>query len=119
MLVPAKLELLDGVPYSPVYDDLYHSHAGGPAQAQHVFLKGNGLPERWAGRERFIILETGFGAGINFLTTLYHSQGVGLPVAQRRQQVRHLTLGKLDLHRWLELSAQNLPKSFGELRRTS
>ena len=69
MLVPAKLELLDGVPYSPVYDDLYHSHAGGPAQAQHVFLKGNGLPERWAGRERFVIVETGFGAGINFLTT--------------------------------------------------
>jgi tRNA 5-methylaminomethyl-2-thiouridine biosynthesis bifunctional protein len=69
VLVPAKLDFIDGVPYSAAYDDLYHSAGGGPAQALHVFLHGNGLPERWAGRERFVILETGFGAGINFLTT--------------------------------------------------
>jgi tRNA 5-methylaminomethyl-2-thiouridine biosynthesis bifunctional protein len=69
VLTPAKLAFADGVPYSPTYDDLYHSAAGGPAQALHVFLHGNGLPARWAGRERFVILETGFGAGINFLTT--------------------------------------------------
>jgi len=36
-------------------------------QARHVFLGGNGLPDRWAGRERFIILEAGFGLGNNFL----------------------------------------------------
>ncbi len=68
-LVPARLAFRDGTPYSEAYDDLYHSAAGGPAQALHVFLHGNGLPGRWAGRERFVILETGFGAGINFLTT--------------------------------------------------
>jgi tRNA 5-methylaminomethyl-2-thiouridine biosynthesis bifunctional protein len=28
------------------------------------------LPQRWAGRERFVILETGFGLGLNFLATL-------------------------------------------------
>ena len=27
------------------------------------------LPARWAGRERFVILETGFGFGLNFLVT--------------------------------------------------
>jgi tRNA 5-methylaminomethyl-2-thiouridine biosynthesis bifunctional protein len=32
-----------------------------------VFLAGNGLPARWSGRERFVILETGFGLGLNFL----------------------------------------------------
>jgi tRNA 5-methylaminomethyl-2-thiouridine biosynthesis bifunctional protein len=35
--------------------------------AQHVWLAGKALPERWQGRERFVVLETGFGAGNNFL----------------------------------------------------
>jgi tRNA 5-methylaminomethyl-2-thiouridine biosynthesis bifunctional protein len=69
-LVPARLAFTEqGVPYSEAFGDLYHSAAGGPAQARHVFLAGNGLPGRWAGRGRFVILETGFGAGVNFLAT--------------------------------------------------
>lgn len=58
-----------GVPYSPLYDDLYHAAVGAWAQARHVFMAGNGLPERWQGRTRFVILETGFGLGNNFLAT--------------------------------------------------
>jgi tRNA 5-methylaminomethyl-2-thiouridine biosynthesis bifunctional protein len=69
VLVPAKLEFVDGVPYSAAFGDVYHSTAGGVAQARQVFLQGNHVAERWAGRERFVILETGFGAGINFLAT--------------------------------------------------
>jgi tRNA 5-methylaminomethyl-2-thiouridine biosynthesis bifunctional protein len=38
-------------------------------QAHAVFLSGNGLPARWAGRDRFVVLETGFGLGYNFLAT--------------------------------------------------
>ena len=34
-----------------------------------LFLSGNGLPARWQQRTRFVILETGFGLGNNFLTT--------------------------------------------------
>jgi tRNA 5-methylaminomethyl-2-thiouridine biosynthesis bifunctional protein len=68
-LVPAKLDFRDETPYSAAFGDVYHSADGGIAQAEHVFLKGNGLPERWARRERFVILETGFGFGLNFLTT--------------------------------------------------
>ncbi len=59
----------DGTPRSADYEDIYHAAAGGPGQARHVFLGGNGLPERWAGRERFVILENGFGTGLNFLAT--------------------------------------------------
>ena len=59
----------DGTPVSPIYGDIYHSASGGHAQARHVFLAGNGLPGRWQGRERFVILETGFGLGLNFLAT--------------------------------------------------
>ena len=59
----------DGTPMSTNYDDVYHSAAGAHAQAQHVFLAGNGLPDRWAQRAQFVIVETGFGLGLNFLAT--------------------------------------------------
>lgn len=59
----------DGIPRSEIYGDVYHSDNGGLAQARHVFLAGNGLPQRWQGRECFSVLETGFGLGLNFLAT--------------------------------------------------
>ncbi|MBC7803519.1 MAG: bifunctional tRNA (5-methylaminomethyl-2-thiouridine)(34)-methyltransferase MnmD/FAD-dependent 5-carboxymethylaminomethyl-2-thiouridine(34) oxidoreductase MnmC, partial [Candidatus Parcubacteria bacterium] len=69
-LIPATPAFAaDGAPYSATYDDIYHSAEGGLAQAHHVFLKGNGLPERWRGRRSFTILETGFGFGLSFLAT--------------------------------------------------
>ncbi|MDH3320088.1 MAG: bifunctional tRNA (5-methylaminomethyl-2-thiouridine)(34)-methyltransferase MnmD/FAD-dependent 5-carboxymethylaminomethyl-2-thiouridine(34) oxidoreductase MnmC [Betaproteobacteria bacterium] len=67
-LVPARLAFnAEGTPYSLEYDDLYHSADGGAAQAQHVFLGGNGLPERWRSARHFTIFETGFGFGLSFL----------------------------------------------------
>jgi tRNA 5-methylaminomethyl-2-thiouridine biosynthesis bifunctional protein len=56
-----------GTPFSAEFGDVYHSSEGGIAQSRHVFLGGNGLPERWRGRAAFTILETGFGLGLNFL----------------------------------------------------
>lgn len=56
-------------PYSPDYGDVYHPNAGAWQQARSVFLGGNGLPARWQGKRRFVILETGFGLGNNFLAT--------------------------------------------------
>ncbi len=67
---PAQLEFdARGTPVSPAYADIYHAAAGGPGQARHVFLGGNDLPRRWAGRQGFTILENGFGTGLNFLAT--------------------------------------------------
>jgi tRNA 5-methylaminomethyl-2-thiouridine biosynthesis bifunctional protein len=69
-LLPARLAFTaDGTPWSESYGDVYHSADGGPAQARHVFLAGNGLPERWRGRRVFTVLETGFGFGLSFLAT--------------------------------------------------
>ncbi len=68
-IIPARLEFRDGVPYSAAYGDIYHSADGGAGQAQHVFLQGCGLPAAWARRPAFVVLETGFGTGLNFLTT--------------------------------------------------
>lgn len=59
----------DGVPRSERFDDLYHTETGALAQARHVFLGGCGLPAAWAGQPQWRILETGFGLGLNFLTT--------------------------------------------------
>ncbi|MCY0389178.1 bifunctional tRNA (5-methylaminomethyl-2-thiouridine)(34)-methyltransferase MnmD/FAD-dependent 5-carboxymethylaminomethyl-2-thiouridine(34) oxidoreductase MnmC [Robbsia sp. Bb-Pol-6] len=59
----------DGTPFSPRYDDIYHSASGALGQARHVFLDGNGLPGRWSGRPLFTIVEAGFGQGLNFLAT--------------------------------------------------
>ena len=68
-IVPATLEFKAGVPYSTQYGDLYHSADDGAGQARHVFLQGCGLPQAWANQPSFVILETGFGTGLNFLTT--------------------------------------------------
>ncbi len=68
-IVPAPLEFKDGVPYSRAYGDIYHSADGGVGQAQHVFVQGCGLPDAWRGRDGFVVLETGFGTGLNFLAT--------------------------------------------------
>ena len=57
------------VPRAPDFGDLYHPRIGALEQARHVFLQGNGLPGRWASRAHFVILETGFGLGNNFLAT--------------------------------------------------
>ncbi len=54
-------------PFSRQFDDIYFSAEDGLAETRHTFLNGNGLPEAWAGRDRFTIAETGFGTGLNFL----------------------------------------------------
>ncbi|WP_227543391.1 tRNA (5-methylaminomethyl-2-thiouridine)(34)-methyltransferase MnmD [Moraxella cuniculi] len=60
------------VPISTQFDDVYFSQAGGLDETHHVFFQGNRLPERFAAldeQECFVIGETGFGTGLNFLAT--------------------------------------------------
>ena len=62
----------DSAPFSRQFKDLYYSRENGMAESQHVFLAGNGLPQRWRqtpSRPDFRIAETGFGTGLNFLLT--------------------------------------------------
>ncbi|AVS74292.1 tRNA (5-methylaminomethyl-2-thiouridine)(34)-methyltransferase MnmD, partial [Paracidovorax cattleyae] len=60
--------LPDGTPFNPRFGDRYHSETG-LAQAREVFLHGCGLPQAWAGQAQWRVLETGFGFGLNFITT--------------------------------------------------
>ena len=59
----------DGTPCSPRFGSRYHGAQGGAAQAREMFLHRCGLPQAWAGAPQWRILETGFGLGLNFLTT--------------------------------------------------
>ena len=58
-----------GAPVSERYGDVYASRDGALEQARHVFLGGTGCAERWRGRRQFVVLENGFGLGVNFLAT--------------------------------------------------
>ena len=72
----ASLLWRDGIPVSRRFNDPYFSLQGGLEETRHVFLAGNGLPERF--RPGFRILELGFGTGLNFLVTLQaHRQALG------------------------------------------
>jgi tRNA 5-methylaminomethyl-2-thiouridine biosynthesis bifunctional protein len=67
-IVPARLGRdVNGTLLAPDFSDVYYPRHGALEQARHVFLAGNGLPARWRRQESFVILETGFGLGNNFL----------------------------------------------------
>jgi tRNA 5-methylaminomethyl-2-thiouridine biosynthesis bifunctional protein len=106
-LLPASPAFKDGVPYSEPFGDVYHSLDGGLAQARHVFLAGNGLPQRWAGRERFVIFETGFGLGLNFLATLQ---------AWRRNPGKTLHYVAVEKHPFSLQDLRTLHERYPELR---
>lgn len=56
-----------GVPVSTRFDDPYFSLENGLEETRHVFLGGNGLPERMTAG--FHVAELGFGTGLNMLAT--------------------------------------------------
>ncbi len=58
---------MDNTPRSELFNDVYFSAEDGIGETFHVFFDGNNLPARWQGRQRFVIGETGFGTGLNFL----------------------------------------------------
>ncbi|MCG7494550.1 tRNA (5-methylaminomethyl-2-thiouridine)(34)-methyltransferase MnmD [Thalassobius sp. Cn5-15] len=58
----------DAIPVSTQFDDPYFSLENGLAETGHVFLAGNGLPERF--RDGFHVAELGFGTGLNLLAAL-------------------------------------------------
>lgn len=57
------------MPYSEAFGDFYYSRADGRAECRHVFLNGNGLPDRFENSARFVIGELGYGTGLNFIET--------------------------------------------------
>ncbi len=72
----AHLSWKDGLPYAHDFEDIYFSQSG-KEESLHVFIEGSRLrgrlsafnpsDENWP---HFVIAETGFGTGLNFLLTM-------------------------------------------------
>lgn len=56
-----------GTPWSDRFGDTYFDSDNGLEESRHVFLRGCALPDQWANQDKFVIGETGFGTGLNFL----------------------------------------------------
>ena len=90
-----------GQPLSRQFGDWYFSSTDGLAESRYVFLESNNLAQRFAalntvGSEscRFVIGETGFGSGLNFLACwqLWREQ------APERAQLHYFSLEKYPLN---------------------
>ncbi|MCF6776723.1 bifunctional tRNA (5-methylaminomethyl-2-thiouridine)(34)-methyltransferase MnmD/FAD-dependent 5-carboxymethylaminomethyl-2-thiouridine(34) oxidoreductase MnmC [Thiotrichales bacterium 19X7-9] len=68
---PAKIDWqASGEPVSQQFNDIYFSKSGGLEEIEYVFIQHNFLKARFlACNDQFVIAETGFGTGLNFLAT--------------------------------------------------
>ncbi|MFU8784950.1 bifunctional tRNA (5-methylaminomethyl-2-thiouridine)(34)-methyltransferase MnmD/FAD-dependent 5-carboxymethylaminomethyl-2-thiouridine(34) oxidoreductase MnmC [Aliidiomarina sp.] len=74
---PARVSFdTQGTPESALFGDIYFSRKNGIAESTYVFLEGNELSTRFSNSaikddpsKVWIIAETGFGTGLNFLLT--------------------------------------------------
>ncbi|SMD02910.1 tRNA U34 5-methylaminomethyl-2-thiouridine-forming methyltransferase MnmC [Rhizobium sp. RU36D] len=57
------------MPYSTAFGDHFYCRTDGRLECDHVFLGGNGLPQRWTRDGAFQIGELGFGTGLNLCET--------------------------------------------------
>jgi tRNA 5-methylaminomethyl-2-thiouridine biosynthesis bifunctional protein len=117
----AEIQWQHGQPFSADFDDVYFSREGGLEETEYVFLQKNDLLERWHGPTslaQFVVAETGFGTGLNFLTTVHH----WLQQADARSHtgaclhylsIEKFPLSKLDLEKalacWPELDDVAVP----------
>ena len=70
LVEPADIQFNpQNTPVSTQFDDVYFSNQDGLAETRYVFLEGNNLWARWLQHKdaHFVIAETGFGTGLNFL----------------------------------------------------
>jgi tRNA U34 5-methylaminomethyl-2-thiouridine-forming methyltransferase MnmC len=104
------LEWIDGdMPYSPAFGDHFYCREDGRAECGHVFLAGNGLPERWKAGGAFVIGELGFGTGLNFCETwrVWKQQAAGSLhfISFELHPMDRADIDKA-LSRWPEISAE-------------
>ncbi|PCI62239.1 MAG: hypothetical protein COB37_07160 [Kordiimonadales bacterium] len=68
-ITPPTIEWQKGVPTATRYGDAYYDRDNGLEECQFVFLDAIEAPGCWQKSEHFVIGETGFGTGLNFLAT--------------------------------------------------
>lgn len=92
------------LPRSEHFDDIYFAAEDGLAESHHVFLAGNNLPAAWKDKSQFVIAETGFGTGLNFLAAWKLFEETAAP----HQKLHFISfekypLSKQDIHRYLSV----------------
>lgn len=99
------------VPVSTRFDDPYFSDGDGLAEARHVYLGGNGLPERF--RAGFHVAELGFGTGLNALAAALAWGESGAPGRLRFTSFEAWPIPAADMARalahWPELAGVAAP----------
>lgn len=109
----AELIWRDGVPESARFGDVYFSRDNGLEETRYVFVGHNRLAERFAkipDGGHFVVAETGFGTGLNFLATwqLWQRQNTSESAVLHFVSVERYPLTREDLARalalWPELS---------------
>jgi len=90
-----------GTPVSEKFNDVYFSNANGLEETRYVFLEKNHLPQRWQtyDQRRFVIAETGFGTGLNFLAVWqwfenYRAEYPNIPL----KELHFISFEKFPLH---------------------
>jgi len=82
ILTPAQLSWQGTTQVSVSFEDFYFSTDDGLNESRYVFLKPNRLPERFSEgdvTQPFIVAETGFGTGLNFIVSWQAWQQQTLP----------------------------------------
>lgn len=96
-----------GRPHSRLFDDVYFSDKCGLEETRYVFIEQNALRERFAAlpaHGHFVIAETGFGTGLNFLCAWQLFDEIADPQARLHfVSVERYPLTRDDLQRALAL----------------
>ncbi|WKL19212.1 tRNA (5-methylaminomethyl-2-thiouridine)(34)-methyltransferase MnmD [Agrobacterium tumefaciens] len=114
---PTALDWREGdMPYSLAFDDHFYCQTDGRLECGHVFLSGNGLPQRWLEREGvFRIGELGFGTGLNLCETWRQWKDARRQVSNGRSTLHFMSFelypmkaDEIDraLSRWPEVDAE-------------
>ncbi len=125
-IAPAVLDWRDGQPVSVQFGDIYFSRDDGLAESRYVFINHNRLIQRFEALgpgQHFVVAESGFGSGLNFLATWQAWLSANPPAGTCLHfvSVERFPLQRQDLERalalWPELSglASQLLAQYPEL----
>jgi len=100
----------NNTPFSEKFQDIYYSPDGGVDETKHVFINGNNIHNRWPS-EKFVIGETGFGTGLNFVCAL--------DLWLKKNKSGHLQYISIEKYPLKRSSLELVYKNFPELSKSS
>ena len=112
----------NGSPYSKKFDDIYFDCNTGITQSKHIFIDGNNIVQRLRqAKANFIIAETGFGTGLNFLLTLqaYQQAQIAIQKIPDSPEINNLTFISIEKYPLTRSQLKHTLQSLPELTKES